>query len=437
METALFIVLAVIALGVGVIIVLRRRSSKRLKPGVKEKRDEDALMALVPDALIIGDPKRPLIQIAPCNEIDRTGSGLNVPSSITDALAPLVQRAPEVFRLGQEMASKTFRVIFSPEVTQALNDGSLALLKDTAGNMLPVVQRNGRFVENGRVLVQGGLKMANVAAMGWQIASIATAQHYLGEINEKLKSIENALADVLFLLTEEKRSRIRSYVDLLRQYHPVLTRGNLHPHEAAAIYQKLEDLEHECLSIGDLGQQMAKQKLIELQNIEVNSWFSRSSGAEQIKELIQANEKAMELVFLAHSCRVLGCQVKAALPGDRHLLLDRTQKAREEVRRAEDQFRKNRAQFTESINGLKRRENTLVAFNGYFDTDYYEELLQKYQTVELKADEICRSLEDQSVQAGAFSKQLDRMVDGGIAITVKVEPSGEITVLAAGPTNAY
>jgi hypothetical protein len=77
------------------------------------------------------------------------------------------------------MGTKTLRVVFSPEVTRSLQDGTLTHVQDAAKQLLPVVRdpRTGRFVETGRVIKTGGVRLANVAAASWQIAAIATAQH--------------------------------------------------------------------------------------------------------------------------------------------------------------------------------------------------------------------------------------------------------------------
>src|SRR5438874_778629 len=101
-----------------------------------------------------------------------------VNSSMQSARQPFLQRAPEFFRVGKEITSKTYRLVFSPAVTRALNKGTLEMVP-SAGELLPVVREVGdskRFVKLGRVVTQGGLQLTHVVAIGWQIAAIATAQ---------------------------------------------------------------------------------------------------------------------------------------------------------------------------------------------------------------------------------------------------------------------
>src|SRR5206468_2052034 len=113
---------------------------------------------------------------------------------------PFLQRAPEFLRVGREMTTKTYRLVFSPTVTRALNKGTLELVP-SAGELLPVARQVGdpkKFVKLGRVITTGGIRLANVAAASWQIAAIATAQHYLAEINERLQRIDDRLKDIQF-----------------------------------------------------------------------------------------------------------------------------------------------------------------------------------------------------------------------------------------------
>jgi len=290
------------------------------------------------------------------------------------------------------------------------------------------------FFENGRVLIQGGVKMANLAVMGWQIASIVTAQQYLSAIDTKLKTIENALQDVLFILKEEKLAHVRAYIQLLRQYHSALIRGALHPNEKDAIIQKLEDLEHECMAIGDLGKQMSKQKMEELLTCDKSAWFNRSGSAQKVENLIKDNEKALELLILANTCRILACQVKASLPGDRHLAQERAAQANTEVKQAEARLRESREQFLTGISGLKKRDHAVV-LRGYFDKDHFEGLQEKYGAMETKAEDACKMLEDQAANTNAVALQLNQMTKQGISLTFELDSADDINFLAVAPGN--
>jgi hypothetical protein len=288
MKIALLVLAAFVLIIVAIaVVILRRRNGSRRNGGSLATPQPLHVPAPPPppDALIIGDCDSPLVAIAPCDLVELTPVKTSTSDAMITALGPLLQKAPEIFRLGKDMVTRSFKVVFSPAAMEALNSGDLQMLKDAGGNLLPVLHKNGRFVENGRVVVQGGIKLANLAAMSWQVASVITAQKFLSDINTKLKAIEGALEDVLFLLEEDKLSRLRSYIDLLRQYHPAISRGQLHPLESAAIYQKIEDLEHECLAIAKYGEQLSEKRRSELLSVEKDTWLVGSIAQAGLSRL--------------------------------------------------------------------------------------------------------------------------------------------------------
>jgi hypothetical protein len=167
------------------------------------------------ESLIVGDVNAPLITISPLSTTTTQTAPLSNSAHLASSLQPLFGRAPELLRLGSEMGTKTLRVVFSPEVTRSLQDGTLTHVQDAAKQLLPVVRdpRTGRFVETGRVIKTGGVRLANVAAASWQIAAIATAQHYLGEINTRLQLIEDRVADIQFFLESDRHAELSAIVN--------------------------------------------------------------------------------------------------------------------------------------------------------------------------------------------------------------------------------
>src|SRR5436309_2755377 len=66
------------------------------------------------DALILGDVENPLLEITPVDLSDRSRDTIDIDSSMLSTLQPLLQQVPEFFRLGQEMTTRTYRLVFSP-----------------------------------------------------------------------------------------------------------------------------------------------------------------------------------------------------------------------------------------------------------------------------------------------------------------------------------
>ena len=88
--------------------------------------------------------------------------------------------------------------------------------------------------------------------------------------------------------------------------------------------------------------------------------------------------------------------------------------------------------MTWPIGGLKKRDH-VVALKGYFDTDHFQGLQEKYGAVEAKAAEACKMLEGQAANTNAVALQLNQMTKQGIALTFELGSANEINFLAVEP----
>ena len=130
--------------------------------------------------------------------------------------------------------------------------------------------------------------------MSWQIVAIATAQHYLGEINERLATIERSIEDIHWLLQEEKKTELTAAINLLCQYRDAIARGSLHAGKTAAINNQFEDIERTCLAIGGLARAKLQKRLKELEHLDVREWTARGDSAERAKKWVKDNREALD-----------------------------------------------------------------------------------------------------------------------------------------------
>lgn len=421
----------ILAGGFGVWWFLRHRALATPESGERITTDSKLVTA---DSFIVGDVDSPLITVTPLATPALPSVSMPDSARLASNLEPLLNRAPELLRLGHDMTTKTLRVVFSPEVTRSLQSGSLAHVQDAANQLLPVARdaRTGRFVEVGRAVKTGGVRLANVAAATWQIAAIATAQHYLGEINARLQRIEDRVADIYFFLIAEKRGELRAAIHLLRQYHDAIARGELHANETTAIYQKLEDLEHTCLAIGELARESARNELDKLESLEIKEYRAPASSLEVAKGWVKQSQEALELVFLAQSCRVLGCQVKAMLPGDRALLRQRIAHAKDEVRTAAEQLVRMYTRFQNKvIEPLNPNSDFFRKVLPY--DDHRPEAERAFAGAGVYATELTQQFDAQAVQVEQFAEQFDQLTNSGMALDVRFNAQGAIEILSVQP----
>lgn len=375
-----------------------------------------------------------LVEVIPI-EIGTRTSVIEVSASVRTLLQNVIQRAPAMTSAGKQIFDRGVRLNFSKAVTQSLHSGDAVLVKNAAGNVVATARdvRTGKFVGNAKTLAQGGSKALQVTTMAWQLASIATAQHYLGEINAKLQSIEDGIKDVLFMLEQENRSAITEGIWHLRQYHNELRRGKLAKEEFPVIRQRIEQIEAECFKIADIGRTTLDEKRRELEQIEIREWFGgREATARRAATLIDATSKAMHLVFMAHACRVMACQVRAALPNGHAFVNERLEHAKTEVQQTAQLLQEAKEDFLKRLDGLKVRQDNPLALWGKFDGDHHRAVSEAYQIAEHQARATRDMLIRQAEDASAFSTALDRIIHSGMSVDVLVTAEGELKVLEVG-----
>jgi hypothetical protein len=390
------------------------------------------------ETLILGELENPLVEITPMNFSIGNQMPIEVDSGLKIALQPLLQRSSEIFRLGEEMSKKSIRVVFSPAVTRGLSSGSLDLVETSSGRLLPVARNvsTGRFVQTGEAVAQGGVRLATVAAMSWQIVAIATAQHYLGDINERLANIERGIEDVRWWLQEEKKNELTAAINLLCQYRDAIARGPLHAGKTAAINNQFEAIERTCLAIGGLARTELQKRLKQLEHLDVREWTARGDSSERAKQWVKDNREALELVFLAQSCRLLACQVESSLPGDRHLLHRRIEQAQQEVACGVQAFSEMRQSLMDKVGQLGRRSDNPFALGGLIDEDYRPGIAQTFDNACAQASEAADNFHSQSKHALEFSTRFEQLANSGLALDVRVSEQGDIEVLAINPANS-
>ena len=421
----------VFAGGLCVWLVMRLRHPS-VEAGGGESFGHPASPTVNADALILGDVENPLVEITAINE-PPASTPLAVSPAMRTALQPLLQRAPEMLRIGSEAVTKSYRVVFSPAVTRALKDGTLELLP-SSDKLLPVARDLGKgkkFVEIGRVMKGGGVKLATVATMSWQVLSIATAQHYLKDINARLVGIERGIDDIRKWLEEEKKGKLSAAVRYLRECSEAISRGQLHPHEVAAIYTQLDGIELTCGSIGDLAREMSRKRLEELDKIEVSVWTDRNGSAERAIGWVKHNREALELIFLAQSVRILACHVKVMLPGDHQRVADRIRHAIEEAANAQRLFEATRASLDAKVRDLGERSDWTALF-GVFDDDHRRRIESEFSCVRDQALLAVEKLRTEATGTGDLSKRVEQLASSGMVLDVRIAEDGELQILSAG-----
>lgn len=429
----LTLLVLVAIVGAAIVVWTRRWSSRRHEEPTANTLALDPVVELGSE-VASHEETLPLIDVTPI-EIDGNLPEIHVPDSVRTFLESTIQRSPSLVQSGQYAFDKGLRAVFSKEVTRALQSGDAILVKDAAGRTLAKARdaKSGRLLGSARAVAQGGSKALQVSAMAWQIASIATAQHYLGEINEKLKAIEDTVKDVLFMLEEADQSAIIGSIALLRQYYDALRCGELAKEDFPVIRQQVEHIEKQCLDIAGKWKAKLDRKRQELSAIEVHDWFGREATAKAVSQLIENTSKAMRVIFMAHSCRVMACQVRAALPNSHAFLKARLEHAKRDVEETAQVLQDLKSDVLKRLEGLKVRQHNPLALFGAVDSDHHRGLRKAYHLAQCQAHATRDILIKQADGAYAFSQAFDRIIQDGMSVDVAITSGGEMKILKVGP----
>jgi hypothetical protein len=207
----------------------------------------------------------PVPEVRPATAADVNSAGVVLPPGAEQALRELVGPAAKrgARRLLRRGVQEPLAVVLDPSKATAagLRSKDLVLTKTKQSGQLLAQARDaktGKVVENIPLKTPAeagkGMKVASAGpTAAWQVMAIATQQHYLVEISDKLSGIDQRVQDLLAQTRIEKESelkaieahlrRLRDHLDNQRQLDPgekanvVDWHKNAMSHHAAAISQ--------------------------------------------------------------------------------------------------------------------------------------------------------------------------------------------------------
>lgn len=165
--------------------------------------------------------------------------GIRLPPGMAADLRELVgkQALDGARRLLAGDRSLTMVLDPSKDVRKKLKTGELVLTqaKDQSGRVLAQARdpKTGQLVEHIKLKPADGAKVAKTgtkaavagAAAAWQVAAIATQQHYLVEISGKLSGIELGVSDIVRRQIVEKASELKTTEEDLRHMQDHIDAG--------------------------------------------------------------------------------------------------------------------------------------------------------------------------------------------------------------------
>lgn len=139
---------------------------------------------------------------------------------------------------------RTVELVFKPEIQQGLKDGSLTMMKTTAGETLAdAVHASGKNVNKiagkGRIVEAGRLKQ--LATGSFQLISLMVAQAHLADINKNLTDIKSSVDLLHKKLEANQLAKIEGRILYLEGIVEKLRAGDFDYEISLQIKNKIED----------------------------------------------------------------------------------------------------------------------------------------------------------------------------------------------------
>lgn len=145
------------------------------------------------------------------------------------------------------LSHNNFVVKFSKEVMTGMANGTIPSLEN---GTKAIARCGGKFKEI-PTIIRGVTPIAivNVAFIVWQVLAMATAQHYLSEINEKLESIYRELKEIKLKINNHRLGKLQGNLLYLQRCQQLMEKGNLSFNELKNYLSQTESIFRESLQI--------------------------------------------------------------------------------------------------------------------------------------------------------------------------------------------
>lgn len=326
----LFKYVIIIAVTVLIGFVLGYLYKKRKKENVSKNTDSNSNFKNIPtnyqldsEEIIFGDITNPDIVINPINSDQKLTlyEEISIPSNVKAGFQSLLHQAPNLASSALQLSRNVYEVIFSPQVMEGLNNGSMRLMQTVTGPKSIAMGKKG-ILEQGNIISGPGANPAMIALAVWQVLSIVTAQKFLSDINENLKKIENNIASIKSFLEKDRTHKIVGNIKYLSDIANTLQNKELNESDVITYSNQIENIERECLYIhqslnSDL--EIAAKKFEEVQFKIGMFGPSLEKSYEIASQSISEFHNYSRTIYMSIYLRTIAAQLKNSLPVDRSI----------------------------------------------------------------------------------------------------------------------
>jgi len=291
-----------------------------------------------PAMVVIGNPSHPIVKLflADGTVTRNAGDDLPVGQGLIDGLQPLLAQAPTLVKNAVHAMGTSIVMRFAPEAAKGLSDGSLTLMRSLEGGFrATAVDSGNKIVAQGSLKIVSNANPAFLAIAVWQVLAIITAQKYLSDINKKLSRINTAVEDIKEWLENDRWSRLVSDIKYVTRVANRLNNQDVTELDIHVVLSELESIERQtsqvCEAIrGQFRSLSGKYERLNLDGIGLHD------HTQEAKKVIDEYNRQTRTFLAATFLRGNAAQIRAALPTNRSLALDRVNCVRDDVQECHD-----------------------------------------------------------------------------------------------------
>jgi hypothetical protein len=283
--------------------------------------------------IILGDQTNPLVEITPYTPDPallgptQALTALQV-AALTDLIGHSLQRGLQGFG----PAGGVYRIVFAPQITHQLTDGTLQLMR-SGGTGFRALAVDGTHQIVGQASLVPARVSPSMLTSFWFMLSVASAQHSLKTIEHRLKRLEQGIDEIKAWLMDGERGTLRSNLSVLREYRASMLAGTLTAADHAALVSHLERIALDCERQRMLFEGKLKTKQQDVLTYDLTNVFSRSSSDTLLafRKELNGYSRLAALWFTVAWVNLESCWLRSTLAVDHTITAQRLQLLEEMV----------------------------------------------------------------------------------------------------------
>ena len=283
--------------------------------------------------VILGDQTNPLVEVTPFTPDParlRPTQALNAlqVAALTDLIGHSLQRGLQGFG----PAGGTYRIVFAPQITRQLADGTLQLMRsgETGFRALAV---DGTHQIAGQASLVPARISPSILTSFWFMLSVASAQHSLKTIEHRLKRLEHGIDEIKAWLMDSELGTLLSNLYVLRDYRASMLAGTLTAADHTALISHLERIALDCERQRMLFEGKLKANQQAMLTCDLTDVFSHSSSGKLLafRKVLNGYSQLATLWFTIAWLSLESCWLRSTLAVDQDMTAQRLQRLEETV----------------------------------------------------------------------------------------------------------